>query len=58
MKIHLLLHTALIEDDCKPTVTVSPPYAGTVSVQGINYPINPEAYAAIGKELASKINFA
>lgn len=35
MHIHLLLnHTALIEDDRKPTVTVSPPYAGTVSVQG------------------------
>ena len=35
MKIILLLdHTALIEDDRKPTVTVSPPYAGTVSVQG------------------------
>lgn len=35
MKIRLLRdHTALIEDDRKPTVTVSPPYAGTVSVQG------------------------
>ena len=35
MHIHLLLnHTALIEDDRNPTVTVSPPYAGTVSVQG------------------------
>ena len=59
MKIHLLLnHTALIEDDRKPIVTVSPPYAGTLTVEGINYPINPEAYAAMGKELASKINFA
>jgi hypothetical protein len=29
MIIHLLLnHTALIEDDRKPTVTVCPPYAG------------------------------
>lgn len=29
MKIHLRLnHTALIEDDRKPTVAVSPPYAG------------------------------
>lgn len=35
MHIHLLRnHTALIEDDRKPTVTVSPPYAGTISVQG------------------------
>lgn len=35
MKITLLRdHNALIEDDRKPTVTVSPPYAGTVSVQG------------------------
>lgn len=35
MKIHLQLnHTALIEDDRKPIVTVSPPCAGTVSVQG------------------------
>ena len=35
MKIYLRLdHTALIEDDRKPTVTVSPPYAGTVWVQG------------------------
>lgn len=35
MKISLLRdHTALIEDDRKPIVTVSPPYAGTVSVQG------------------------
>ena len=35
MIIRLLLnHTALIEDDRKPTVTVSPPCAGTVSVQG------------------------
>ena len=35
MHIHLLLnHAALIEGDRKPTVTVSPPYAGTVSVQG------------------------
>lgn len=32
MHIHLLLnHTALIEDDRKPTVTVSPPYAGGIS---------------------------
>jgi hypothetical protein len=29
MKIYLLRkHAALIEDDRKPTVTVSPPYAG------------------------------
>ena len=43
MHIHLLLnHTALIEDDRKPTVTVSPPYAGTLTVEGIDYPINPE----------------
>jgi hypothetical protein len=43
MKIHLLLnHTALIEDDRKSTVTVSPPYAGTLTVEGIDYPINPE----------------
>lgn len=43
MHIHLLLnHTALIEDDRKPTVTVSPPYAGTLTVEGIEYPINPE----------------
>ena len=43
MKIHLTLkHNALIEDDRKPTVTVSPPYAGTLTVEGINYPINPE----------------
>ena len=43
MKIHLLLnHTALIEDDRKPTVTVSPPYAGTLTVEGTEYPINPE----------------
>ena len=43
MKIHLLLnHAALIEDDRKPTVTVSPPYAGTLTVEGIDYPINPE----------------
>lgn len=35
MKLHLRLdYTALIEDDRKTTVTVSPPYAGTVSVQG------------------------
>ena len=35
MYIHLRSdHTALIEDDHKPTVTVSSPYAGTVSVQG------------------------
>lgn len=34
MHIHLLLnHTALIEDDRKPTVTVSPPYAGTLTVE-------------------------
>lgn len=39
-----LLHnqTALIEDDRKPTVTVSPPYAGTMTVEGIDYPISPE----------------
>lgn len=43
MKIHLLLnHTALIEDDRKPTVTVSQTYAGTLTVEGIDYPINPE----------------
>lgn len=43
MKIHLLLnHTALIEDDRKPTVTVSPPYAGTLTVEGAEYPIDPE----------------
>ena len=43
MKIHLRLdYTALIEDDRKPTVTVSPPYAGTLTVEGIDYPINPE----------------
>ena len=43
MKINLLLnHTALIEDDRKPTVTVSPPYAGTLTVEGNNYPIAPE----------------
>jgi hypothetical protein len=41
--IHLLLnHTALVEDDRKPTVTVSPPYAGTLTVEGIDYPIAPE----------------
>jgi hypothetical protein len=35
MKITLLLkHTALIEDDRKTIVTVSPPCAGMVSVQG------------------------
>lgn len=43
MRIHLLLnHTALIEDDRKPTVTVCPPYAGTLTVEGTEYPINPE----------------
>lgn len=43
MIIHLLLnHTALIEDDRKPTVTVSPHYAGTLTVEGIDYPIAPE----------------
>jgi hypothetical protein len=43
MHIHLRLnHTALIEDDRKPTVTVSPPYAGTLTVEGIDYPIAPE----------------
>ena len=43
MKIYLQLnHTALIEDDRKPTVTVSPPYAGTLTVEGIDYPIAPE----------------
>ena len=43
MHIHLLLnHDALIEDDRKPTVTVSPPYAGTLTVEGIDYHINPE----------------
>jgi hypothetical protein len=44
MRIHLQLnHTALIEDDRKPTVTVSPPYAGTLTVEGIDYPIAPDA---------------
>ena len=34
MNIHLQLnHTALIEDDRKPTVTVSPPYEGTMTVE-------------------------
>jgi hypothetical protein len=43
MKIYLQLnHTALIEDDRKPTVTVSPPYAGTLTVEGTEYPITPE----------------
>lgn len=43
MKITLLLnHTALIEDDRNPTVTVSPHYAGTLTVEDIDYPINPE----------------
>lgn len=43
MHVHLLHnHTALIEDDRKPTVTVSPPYAGTLTVEGIDYPIAPE----------------
>jgi hypothetical protein len=43
MNIKLLRnHTALIEDDRKPTVTVSPPYAGTLTVESIDYPINPE----------------
>lgn len=43
MHIHLLLnHTALIEDDRKPTVTVYTPYAGTLTVEGIDYPIAPE----------------
>lgn len=43
MHIHLLLnHTALIEDDRKPTVTVSPPYTGTLTVEGTEYPIKPE----------------
>jgi hypothetical protein len=43
MRIHLLLnHTALIEDDRKPTVTVSPPYAGNLTVEEIDYPIAPE----------------
>lgn len=43
MKITLLHnHTALIEDDRKPTVTVSPPYAGTLTVEGNDYLINPE----------------
>ena len=43
MHIHLLLnHTALAEDDRKPTVTVSPPYAGTLTVDGTEYPIAPE----------------
>ena len=43
MHIYLQLnHTALIEDDRKPTVTVSPPYAGTLTVEGIDYPIAPE----------------
>lgn len=35
MHIHLLLnHAALIEDDHKPIVTVSPDMSGTVTVQG------------------------
>ena len=43
MKIHLRPnHAALVEDDRKPTVTVSPPYAGTLTVEGIDYPIAPE----------------
>lgn len=43
MKIHLLrTHTALIEDDRKPTVAVSPPYSGTLTVEGTEYPITPE----------------
>lgn len=43
MKIHLLRNpAALIEDDRKPTVTVYPPYAGILTVEGIDYPINPE----------------
>ena len=43
MKITLLLnHTALIEDDRKLTVTVTPPYAGKLTVEGIDYPISPE----------------
>ena len=43
MKIYLLRdHNALFEDDRKPTVTVSPPYAGTLTVEGIDYPIAPE----------------
>lgn len=43
MHIYLQLnHTALIEDDRKPTVTVSPPYAGTLTVEGIDYHIAPE----------------
>ena len=43
MKIILLLnHTALIEDDRKPIVTVSPRRAGTLTVEGTDYPIAPE----------------
>lgn len=43
MNIRLLLnHTALIEDDRKPTVTVSPRRAGTLTVEGTEYPIAPE----------------
>ncbi len=43
MKIHLLLnHTALIEDDRKPTVTVSPPCGGTLAVEDQRFPIAPE----------------
>lgn len=43
MKIYLLRnHTALIEDERRTTVTVSPPYAGTLTVEGIDYPIAPE----------------
>lgn len=43
MQIRLLRnHTALIEDDRKPTVTVSPPYAGTLTVEDTEYPITTE----------------
>ena len=41
MKITLLInHTALIEDDRKPTVTVSPPCAGTLAVEDKSFIIN------------------
>ena len=54
MKIRLLLnHTALIEDDRKPTVTVSPPCAGTLVVEDQRLPVtdgtpNPRLPGVIG----------
>ncbi len=43
MIIRLLLnHTALIEDDRKPTVTVYPPCAGTLTVENQRFPVEPE----------------